>query len=104
MILGLAIAFQTPAWAGQIPACQSVSLSATNAAQQAAERQFCQDAAACISGTQKCSRKIINSEAKAIFSKLQGSLPPFCAASIVAVLVQQVVDGKLNAGSCPAPH
>lgn len=100
--VGLAVAIQTSAWAGQIPACQGVTLTATNAAQQSAKAQFCQDALACVSGTQKCTRKVINSEAKAIFNNLKRSLPAFCAASIVAVLVQQVIDGKLNAGSCPA--
>ena len=104
-MLALAVVLQGAAWGAQIPACKGVSVTTTNAAQAAAESDFCKDAAACITGTTKCTRKVIGNELKTIATNVRNEfkLSKLCAYSLGLVVFQEVIDGKLSAGSCPAP-
>lgn len=88
----------------QIAACKGVPSATVTQAQQSAQTQGCAHAAQFVLGTEKANKKNITADAKAIFLSLESqfNLPPFCAASIVAVIAQQLTDGKLSAGSCPA--
>lgn len=101
----LVTGISTTAFAAGITSCPGVSKTTLTKAQQSAQSQFCADVAACATGT-PCSKKSLTKDGKTIFLNLvsQFNLPPFCAGAILAVMAQQVVDGKLSAGSCPAPR
>jgi hypothetical protein len=101
--LSFSIMGAAPAWCA-ISACRGVPNSTVIKAQSSAKAQACTDAAAIASGTH-ASKAILTSDGKTILSNLitQFNLPPFCAGSIAAVMAQQLADGKLSAGSCPAP-
>jgi hypothetical protein len=90
-------------WAA-LPACKNVSAATISSAEKSAQSQFCSDAAPFVTGAHS-SHQVISTEAKTIFTNLvsQFGLPPFCAASIIAVEAQSVADGKLSAGSCTGP-
>ena len=92
------------AFGAQIAACKGVSPSIVTQAEQSAQTQACARAAQYVIGTEKATKQNVTADAKAIFLSLESqfSLPPFCAASIVAVLAQELSNGKLSAGSCPA--
>ena len=104
--LTLMIAFYaSPVWSASIPSCRGVPNSTISQAEQSAKNQVCRDIAESAAGTLKTGNKFYRQEAKAVFQSLliNYNLPPFCAGSISAVLVQQLADGQLSAGSCPAP-
>jgi hypothetical protein len=81
--------------------CSGISRATYTQAQKSAQTQVCNDAAEFALGQQGGS-KALRKAAKTIFNSLvtQFNLPVLCAASIAAVMAQQVVDGNLSAGSC----
>src|SRR2546423_1101791 len=78
-----------------IAACKGVPIATVTQAQQSAQAQGCAHAAAFVLGIEKANKKTIVADAREIFMNLQNqfNLPPFCAASIVAVIAQQLTDG-----------
>ncbi len=87
--------------ASGLPACQGVSKSTISKAELAARAQICADIAGAREGG-KTNQRIFRAEAHAIIATLESTygLDPWCAGSILAIVAQGVLDGKVSAGSC----
>jgi hypothetical protein len=85
-----------------IVACKGISIAAQTGAFELLKSEVCSNFAQIISGTQTTSQ--IGTDIQNAYADMQKnfSLTPFCAASLMGVFAQRIVNGKISAGSCPA--
>jgi hypothetical protein len=85
-----------------IVACKGISIAAQTGAFELLKSEVCTNFAQIITGTQTTSQ--IGTDIQNAYDDMQKnfSLTPFCAASLMGVFAQRVVNGKISAGSCPA--
>jgi hypothetical protein len=83
-----------------LPACSTMSNAAIMNGLNLIKSEACTDFAQLMSGAQNGNN--IGNDLGAAFLDLQGlGLPAFCAASLLLVVAQAVIDGKIGVGSCP---
>lgn len=83
-----------------LPACSTMSNASIMNGLNLVKSEACTDFAQLMSGSQSSNN--IGNDLGAAFLDLQGlGLPAFCAASLMLVVAQAVIDGKLGVGSCP---
>jgi hypothetical protein len=84
-----------------LPACDGVSSGLLRNGLTLVKSEVCTDFAQLMSGSQ--SGNNIGNDLGALLTDLQTdfNLPSFCAASLMLVFAQQIVNGKISVGSCP---
>jgi hypothetical protein len=84
-----------------LPACSGVSDGLVRNGLRLVKSEVCTDFAQIMSGAQ--SGQNIGSDLQSLLVDLQADfgLPAFCAASLMLVFAQQVVNAKISLGSCP---
>ena len=86
-----------------LPACDGIADGSLRNGLLLVKSEVCTDFAQLMSGSQ--SGNNIGNDLGALLSDLQADfkVPPFCAASLMLVFAQQIVNGRISVGSCPAP-
>jgi hypothetical protein len=86
-----------------LPACDGYADGVLRNGLLLVKSEVCTDFAQLMSGSQ--SGNNIGTDLGALLTDLQTDfkVPPFCAASLMLVFAQQIVNGKISVGSCPSP-
>lgn len=86
-----------------LPACSGISNGLLRNGLTLVKSEVCTDFAQLMSGSK--SGNNIGNDLGALLIDLQTDfdLPSFCAASLMLVFAQQIVNGKISVGSCPVP-
>jgi hypothetical protein len=84
-----------------LPACSTMSSLTIMNGLNLIKSEACTDFGQVMSGAQSSNN--IGNDLQSIFVNLQGmGLPAFCSASLMLVVAQAVIDGKIGIGSCPS--
>jgi hypothetical protein len=86
-----------------LPACNGVSNGLLHNGLTLVKTEVCTDFAQLMSGSQNGNN--IGPDLGSLLTDLQSdfNLPTFCAASLMLVFAQQIVNGQISVGSCPTP-
>jgi hypothetical protein len=85
-----------------IPACKGIPIATQKEGLKLVKSAVCTDLVQLLSGTQTSDQ--IGNDIQAVYTDLQTdlSLTPLCAASLMGVLAQRLITGKISAGFCPS--